>query len=298
MEPPGVRAGRPEAVFYPDRERTQRVGFGRAGPYAARVAEAEAERVGFLRAAAAPWQGLYFLIRTPRAWPLAIVPVLVGTVLIAILASLSIGVLAPKVGELIGPTKSWWGEVGRIAAQVLAAMFGILLGLMSAALLSQPLSAPALERLVRLRERELGLPARRPTSLLVDMWRSARGALIGLVGITLVVLLTSIDFLVPGSTPFVLPIKIAVSGIFVSWDLLDYPLSVRDMRLRDRLAWIGSHKAEVMGFGMSLAAVFLIPCMQLLLLPAGVVGATALVFSIEEAEKRNAQKRDARQLGP
>jgi 4-amino-4-deoxy-L-arabinose transferase-like glycosyltransferase len=43
------------------------------------------------------------------------------------------------------------------------------------------------------------------------------------------------------------------------------------------------HPWAAIGFGLSLGIVFIVPCMQVLLLPAGTVGATWLVFEREKA---------------
>ena len=244
-----------------------------------------APRVGFFGAAAHPWKGLWFLVRTPRAWPFAIVPIVVASLLVTLVTGSALAWLVPTVGDLVGSSTAWYATAGKVARQVLTALLAFLFGVILAVVLSQPLSSPALERLVRLAERELGMQERPQTSLLLDLWRSARSAAIGSTGIALVLTLTLIDFLVPGSTVVVLPIKIVLSGLFISWDLLDYPLSVRDLGLRERLRWIWGHLPEVFGFGISLALVFLVPCMQLLLLPAGVVGATSLLRAVELAER-------------
>ncbi len=243
-----------------------------------------ARRLGFFGAAAHPYKGLWFVMKTPGAWPLAVVPVVMATLLVTSIVAAAVAWLVPAAGDLVGASRSWYATAGRVALEALTALLALVLGVVVAAVLSQPLSAPALERLVRLRERELGLPARPQTSLATDLWRSARSATIGAAGILMVLCLSVVDLLVPGSTIVVLPLKLVISAFFVSWDLLDYPLSVRDLGLRARLRWIRGHLPEVFGFGMSLAVVFLLPCMQLLLLPAGVVGATSLLRAVDLAE--------------
>lgn len=252
-----------------------------------------ARRVGFFGAAAAPWQGLWLIVRTPAAWPLAAVPIAIATVLIVAIAALSIGLVPRVVGDAVGATATWWGGAFKVLLEIMAVIAGLVLALVAGALLAQPLSSPALERLIRLTEASLGLPPRAKTSFWLDAWRSLRGALIGLSAVPIVLALTAIELAVPGSSWVVLPLKLFVSGLLVSWDLLDYPLGVRDLRLRDRLAWMGAHKAEVIGFGLSLACVFLVPCLQLVLLPAGVVGATLLVRAIELAESDPLRRRAA-----
>jgi CysZ protein len=241
-------------------------------------------RVGFLRAAAAPWRGLYFLFRNPASWPLAMVPVIVALVIISVASGLSLAYVPDLVASWIGDTSTWYGTAGRVALQILATIVLVVVAMLAGAILAQPLSGPALERLVRLREEHLGLPPRESSPFWIDVWRSSRSALIGSFGVPVILTITVLEIAIPGSSIVLLPLKVLISGLFVSWDLLDYPLSVRSFRMRDRLRFVFTHKQEVLGFGVSLAVVFLLPCMQLLLLPAGVVGATELVRDIEEAD--------------
>lgn len=244
--------------------------------------------MGFWGAAAAPWRGLWLIVTTPRAWLLAIVPMVIASMIILALSVVAFGVVPSLVGHVVGPTETWYGTLGKTLLEIVAALAMFIVALLCGAFLAQPIASPALDRLLRLTESSLGLADRPRTSFALDAWRSARSALIGFVSVPIVLVLTAIEILVPGSTWVILPIKLVITAIFVSWDLLDYPLGVRDLGLRDRLAWVFSHKREVMGFGLSLAGVFLIPCMQLVLLPAGVVGAALLVFAVEKADQGKA----------
>ncbi len=258
-------------------------------PAVAPPAPPPSRRVGFFRAMGAPWKGLWFVVKTPAAWPFAMVPVVAGTLIILGLTALGWGWVVPRLGAVVPRGEGLWGHALaalRILVEIVAALGTLLLALLTGALLAQPVSGPALEHIVRLRERALGLPPRPPTSIWVDIGRNARGATIGLFGVAIVTALTVVDFAIPGSTVVVLPLKLLVASLFVSWDLLDYPLSVRNQGTRARLRWVGTHVPEVMGFGLSLAVVFLVPCMQLLLLPGAVAGAAALLVAVEEAESR------------
>jgi CysZ protein len=67
----------------------------------------------------------------------------------------------------------------------------------------------------------------------------------------------------------------------LAWDLMDYPLSVRGAGVRVRLRWFSANFGAAMGFGISIALVFLVPGAGLLFLPAGVAGATRLVVTSE-----------------
>lgn len=224
------------------------------------------------------------IVVTPRAWVFAAVPMVIASVIVMGLSVVAFAFVPWLVGHAVGPTETWYGTVGKTLLEIVAALVVFVMALLCGAFLAQPIASPALDRLIRITEEKLGLPPRPKTSLALDAWRSLRSAGIGFISVPIVVVLTAIEIFVPGSSWVILPIKLLLTAIFVSWDLLDYPLGVRDMRLRDRLAWVFSHKREVLGFGLSLAGVFLVPCMQLVLLPAGVVGATLLVRRVEESE--------------
>ncbi|MEO7095427.1 MAG: hypothetical protein ABI175_19385, partial [Polyangiales bacterium] len=61
------------------------------------------------------------------------------------------------------------------------------------------------------------------------------------------------------------------------------PLSLRQRSVQQRLGWFRANLPAVVGFGLALAALFLLPCVGLLLLPAGVAGGARLVVQSERA---------------
>jgi uncharacterized protein involved in cysteine biosynthesis len=65
-------------------------------------------------------------------------------------------------------------------------------------------------------------------------------------------------------------------SLAVAWNLLSYPLTLRGVGARERVRLLSRHAPAVLGFGAAFAAISLVPGAALLLLPAGVVGATRL----------------------
>ena len=53
----------------------------------------------------------------------------------------------------------------------------------------------------------------------------------------------------------------------------------------DRVAFLGRNIRPVQGFGLGLALLSLVPCLIVLVLPAGVAGAARLVLTLERWEK-------------
>jgi len=154
--------------------------------------------------------------------------------------------------------------------------------------LSQPLSGPALEKIVRKMEGTLGVAPWPETSLLSDVWRSLEGILItAALTVPLLAVLFLIEIVFPPAAVVTFPLKLVVTGLMLAWDICDYPLSIRGMPIRARVAFLRRHLQAVLGFGLGLALLCLVPCALLLVLPIGAAGATLLVVRIERWEKLN-----------
>jgi CysZ protein len=233
--------------------------------------------------------GVGFIVRTPRAWSYAVVPVLLAILLTGVLASLAIWQVPGWVGAWIGPTASTWTTVGAVVAQVLATVAAVVLSALVGFALAQPLAGPALEQIVRLQDAELGMPARAPTPFFQDVVRSTGSLAVSYVfGLPIIALLFVLGIVVPFAMIITKPLELLVAALTLAWDLIDYPLSVRGLSVRARLGFVRRNLGAVVGFGAGLALVGLVPCLLFLLLPAGVAGAGRLTVEIERWEQSRA----------
>jgi CysZ protein len=238
----------------------------------------EPTRTSFFDGISAPFAGALFIVRRPRSWPAASVPVLFAVLLAGVLIGLSFDWAGPALSELLLPDAQ--GGLERAAKGTLrwlgsaAAAF---LSVLVAVALAPTLSAPALEHLVRLQESALGAtprPARGywfelRCELEAQLWAWA-------VLIPFAVVLWVLGALVPVLVPLLAPLNALLVSLAVAWNLLGYPLTLRGMRARARLSLMGENVFAVLGFGAAFAAASIVPGAALLLLPAGVVGATRL----------------------
>ena len=78
------------------------------------------------------------------------------------------------------------------------------------------------------------------------------------------------------------PIGVAVAIFLGGLDFFDVPLSTRGLRLRRKLSFIWRNKSLAMGFGVAVYLMLLIPVINMLLLPVGVIGATLLTDSLSD----------------
>ncbi|MBI5517017.1 MAG: EI24 domain-containing protein [Deltaproteobacteria bacterium] len=245
--------------------------------------ETTSDKAGFLDGARAVLGGARFIVTKPANWPLAAVPVGVLFALGSALGGLGLWLVAHEAQQLFQGGSAWMA-VGRWVFRVLASLVALLVAFLVGVSLAQPLSGVALETLARRQEAALGGRAWPEAPFLPSFWRGLRVNLTGLaLGTPLLAALLVVGLLVPVAAVVTVPLKFLVSSVLVGWDLIDYPLSVRGWRVRDRWRWIRAHRWPFLGFGMACAALLLIPGLGLLLLPVGAAGATRLVHRTDPA---------------
>ncbi|MBI5537309.1 MAG: EI24 domain-containing protein [Deltaproteobacteria bacterium] len=234
-----------------------------------------------------PFHGLSFILRNPQLWVFAMIPVAAALVVFFGLSTLSFVFLPRLIEWIVGTGTAWYAVAGVIVLKVLAVGTAFLLSLLIALGLAQPLSGPALERLVRAMERDVGAPDHPKVPFWKEVARSAAAAFWTIVPvIPVLTLLFIVDLFVPFSWIVTIPLKIIITGLAITWDLLDYPFSVRGWRLGLRADWMKDNFGAALGFAISLGALCLLPCVHLLLLPAGAVGATWLINHLEGADDK------------
>jgi uncharacterized protein involved in cysteine biosynthesis len=148
--------------------------------------------------------------------------------------------------------------------------------------LAQSCSGFALEAICRAQEQDLTGRASPAIPYWASLWRNLKVITITLVvGGGIMFVLFTIAFLFPPAAVVTVPLKFLISGWFMAWNFLDYPLGLRGMGVRDSLGWIGRHFTAVTVFGLTWWSLVLFPGAVLFLLPMGVAGATRLVVEAD-----------------
>ena len=238
--------------------------------------------LGMFAGMGALFEGVGFVLTTPRVWPFAILPVLVAVVLTGACAALGLwGAMALADHLALAAT----GTLAIAIAWVLRVLLGavaLLLSVVVAMSLAQPLSGFALERIARAQETRLGGRDWPEQGAWASFASSLKVTFTGLLlGLPVLALLTVVTVLVPPAAIVTIPLKFVVTALMIAWDFLDYPLSVRGVSVAGRLRFLGAHFAAVLGFGLAAGFVLLVPGVGLFLLPIGVAGATRLVLAQE-----------------
>lgn len=227
-------------------------------------------------------RGFGFLWRTPASWPFAAIPVLLCILLSGLAIAGSIHYVPRLLDGLWPELANTLGAFGAGAVRVAGVALAAVLGVLAAVFLTPPLSAPALERLVLLRERELGVASRPAVSLFREVWCALQAQLLALAVVGPVfALLWLVTWLFPPASVVTLPLDLLLLALLTAYSLLDYPLSLRGVSVRERLRLMRGGSALVLGFGSAIALLFAVPLLPLLLLPAAVAAAADVSVQLE-----------------
>ena len=257
-----------------------------AGPSALTAPKGAA--LGFFAGVRGLFGGIGFVVSTPAVWGWAMIPFVVATAIFGGLGALAIwGGGAVSDHLLGGDGAGTWATVGAWALRVVFWLVGLVVAFVLALSLAQPLSGFALEAIARKQELKLGGRTWPDQPLLEGALRSLRVTLTALaLGLPVLALLALVTFLVPPASIVTVPLKFVVTGLMAAYDLLDYPLSLRGEGVRGRLDFMQRNFWAVLGFGVSVAAVLLVPGAGLFLLPFGVAGATRMVVERDRTVAR------------
>lgn len=82
-------------------------------------------------------------------------------------------------------------------------------------------------------------------------------------------------------SPFLL---IIYSIVVMSIDFVDYPLARRLFTVKQKIDFFKTHSFEMLGFGTAIFLLFLIPFMQLFILPVAVISGTLLFIDLNKSD--------------
>jgi len=249
-------------------------------------------------------EGVAFLRRERRLWPLAMVPVFFATVLVGTAVSL-FWVRVEMIHEAwvsllpLFEATSWWtwiwvgpGKLVVWLAGWLGVVFAFALSVVAALLLANLVSAPFLDRLSQRVETIVqGENASDPSGLsglsglVAETLRSFAAELQRIVflgGIWIV--LSGVGFVVPGAHLLTGPLLIATTVLLLPLDYAGFALDRRQIPFRSRRRWLWANLPTMTGFGGVAFLACLVPGLNLLIMPALVTAGTLLVLRMAPPE--------------
>jgi CysZ protein len=211
------------------------------------------------------------------------VPVVIASGVTTAATAGALHLLAPVLHRAFGERFAFLATVAEIVVAVPALVVALVVGFG----IAQPLSGPALNRIVRRAEAEVGGGEHPASGFAEDVGRALQSLAVAYaMGLPLLGILYVITFFFPPTVVVTFPAKLLVLALLVAWDLCDYPLSIQGMPVAARVAFMRRNLGAMVGFGVGLGLLStVVPCLSVLVLPAGVAGAARLTRRIEQFER-------------
>lgn len=200
--------------------------------------------------------------------------------------------LALTVGDVAAwatPFADDWDDAWRSLLRTLIALVlfggGLLLAVITYTAATLLVGDPFYEKLSGRVEETLGPPPAGPPDppLWRQLWNSLRDS-VHVLGRTLVFTVPLFAFgFVPVIGQTVVPVLgIAVTGFFLTAELTSFAMERRGIPVRDRLRLLHAHRGLVLGFGVPLVLLCLVPLAAVVLMPGAVAGATLLARTVTD----------------
>jgi CysZ protein len=242
--------------------------------------------MGFMAGLRAPIEGFSFLVRRPRLWHYAVLPILINIAL-TLLLILGLSWAAYEFLQYMHTwpyfSAGWWSRTQEFFAAlgVIAVTLSLIAG--SYILVGGILMAWFNERLAKQVEIALGTPPSALTEL--PLKYQVIDALINFAKVTLT---AAVCFLI-GCIPFVGfiiggAISFYVDCFIFGYDYLDYPLALRGLRRADKRAFARRHRPQTLGLGATVLLMNFIPIVGSVFLTTAAAGAVLLHKRLREQE--------------
>ncbi|WP_067676267.1 EI24 domain-containing protein [Nocardia miyunensis] len=224
-------------------------------------------------------QGQRWVAAHRRRFGYALVPGLIALVLyLAAIVAVAwfVGDVVAWATPFADHWASPWQGVLRGFLDVLLLVLCLFLAVITFTALTLALGQPFYEALAGHVDRSLS-PGDAPPGPGLSTWRMIKdGIALVLRAVVWGVVLFAAGFLPVVGQTVVPVVGIGVTGFFLVQELTTVAMQRRGIALRDQLTLLRSRRMLVWGFGIPLAAAFLVPFVAIVLMPGAVAGATLL----------------------
>ncbi len=238
---------------------------------------------GFL----APLRVLIMMFRRPSLWGKAVLPVLINIAFFLLIANLAIIFADDVAGWLwTRPESGFMLWLWRLLALVSGIVL-LVVGFLICLIMIGPLASPFLEKLSRVVESDwlgkLATPGFRWSSFLPGLPSLLGIALTRLVKYLFLTLPVLALALVPMvGPPLAVALEFVITGIFLAVQFMDFPLGRRDYSRKEKAGFIKSSIPALVGLGLALGFMLLIPFASLVVIPIGIQAGTLVFLGLED----------------
>lgn len=234
-------------------------------------------------------RGAAYLVSHPRLWGWVLAPAVAIALVFSLLIGGILGLLSAPIAGIAAYMPGHWAEnVLKIAAGIILTIASYSLFISAAAVIAGPFNEMLSDSI---EEHETGEPSPK-FSLFRFLADAAVGAVhairrvIVYLSVILALLLLGVALPVVGSIVATVLGGIATAR-FASYDAYDAVWSRRHFRYRDKMGYLKVHRWRTLGLGVVVAAVLIVPGLNLVALAIGATGAT--LRSIDETRGPAAQ---------
>lgn len=238
----------------------------------------------------APFQGIGYLGRNPGLLKYALPPALLTGLILALLYSLVVGYTGDLVGGIWTQPDgvAWYSQwlllplwyILYASIFVVMMLLGTGLGYVASLPIAGPLNELLSEKVEAL---ETGFEA--PFDLMVMLRNMLTTVLhvvaFGLLQLSIWLLASLLNLIPVVGQVITIGVTFITSPLVVGFVPFDYPMTLRLWRFKEKLGFMRRHFALFFGFSVASFLFLYIPFLNLLFLPACVVGATLLTLKME-----------------
>lgn len=223
------------------------------------------------------FRGVRILLSTRRLWPYVWIPVLINTVVYALVVGAGVYFFGDLMQLLLPVGDAWYVSVLRFFGWIVFSVvivFGIYLTFFVVATI---IASPFNEMLsAKYEELKTGRKVAEGLGVMAAVWQEVKRLVLYLVALGALVLVTSVLSVIPVLN-LVVPVLWALFTGFVSaLEFLSYTFDRRGMSLRAKFSYMRRTLGRCQGFGLAVAGAMMIPVLNLAVIPCAVVGATHL----------------------
>ncbi|MEJ2718419.1 MAG: sulfate transporter CysZ [Deltaproteobacteria bacterium] len=237
-------------------------------------------------------RGARFLLDHRVLWKYAIAPMAISTVVLGLSYYLLYHSFTALIHGIMGD--GWYWQVLYYLVVIVAALLLLVVFFFIFTLLASAVAAPFNDLISEKTEQLVtGNFSETPFSFLQLLKDSARGIVhsLRILGIYLALLVVALVLLlIPGfGGPLFTAATVLLSSYMLAYEYLGYPMDRRRFSFREKRAFLRSRFKASMGFGLGNLAAISIPVINLMVIPAAVVGGTLLFLELEPPVQRSVE---------
>jgi CysZ protein len=236
----------------------------------------------------APWHGARFMMKHPRLWSLALIPIIINAVVLTIFFWISLKYFSGWLDNLLPQSQEWYWIILTYLLMVLLSIVLLLAIVFTFTVTANILASPFNDSLSAQTELLTRGGVDTPFSIRLALKEAGRTikeeikkAVFYLLVVALLLLLNLVPLL--GSVVYSLLFSL-FTMLWLGLSFLDYSLARKGYRFGDKIKYARRNIRSVFGYGLGVFIGLLIPVFNLLFIPVAVVGGTLLYVSLGDLD--------------